>query len=39
MQVFEEVDKLLKPWPHLVKLFLEFLTPEDCIETNMVSTA
>lgn len=28
---------MLKPWPHLVKLFLHFLTPQDCTEINMVS--
>ena len=35
-QIFEEVDRVLKPWPHLVKLFIHFLTPEECIETSMV---
>lgn len=37
VQIFKEVDAVLKPWPHLVKLFLHFLTPQDCTEMNMVS--
>lgn len=36
-QVYRKVQLILQPWPHLLKLFTEFLEPQDCIEANAVS--
>ena len=36
VQILQEVKKILQPWPHLLTLFTEFLTMEDCIQADMV---
>ena len=36
-QLYRGVQELLESWPHLVKLFTEFLEPSDCIEAGAVS--
>ncbi len=36
-QLYQSVQRILEPWPHLVKLFTEFLEPHDCLEAEAVS--
>eukprot|EP00731_Ephydatia_muelleri_P016194 Em0009g618a len=36
-QIYANVKELLQPWPHLVKLFTEFLEPQDCLEANALA--
>lgn len=36
-QLYRRVRDLFEPWPHLVSLFTEFLSPQDCLEANVVS--
>ena len=35
-QLYGRVRELFGPWPHLVSLFTEFLSPQDCLEANVV---
>ena len=39
LQLYRRVSELLRPWPHLVSMFTEFLGPEDCLEAEAVRTA
>ena len=36
LQLYQRVSQLLRPWPHLVNMFTEFLEPEDCLEAKAV---
>ena len=38
-QLYGRVRELFGPWPHLVSLFTEFLSPQDCLEANVVRVA
>lgn len=38
-QLFRKVQQILQPWPHLIKLFTEFMEPQDCLEAEVVSVA
>jgi hypothetical protein len=38
LKICKEVETALKPWPHLIALFTEFLTMEDCIQADVVSS-
>jgi hypothetical protein len=35
-ELYGRVRELLGPWPHLVSLFTEFLSPQDCLEANVL---
>lgn len=37
-QLFHKVQQILQPWPHLIKLFTEFMEPQDCLEAEVVSS-
>ena len=37
-QLFHKVQQILQPWPHLIKLFTEFMEPQDCLEAQVVSS-
>lgn len=38
LKVYREVKEVLHPWPHLLILFTEFLTAEDCVQVDAVSS-
>jgi hypothetical protein len=35
-ELYGRVRELFGPWPHLVSLFTEFLSPQDCLEANVL---
>ena len=37
LQVFDSVRIVLEPWPHLIKLFTEFIDTQHAINTSSVS--
>ena len=38
LQTFGKVKDVLKPWPHLLKIFSDFLQPQEATKAKVVSS-